>query len=275
MSDAASLPSEPLPSREALKASVAKMFQDIGAANLTRRVLTKLLTQQYNLNFEPHKKLLDELVVETMQAPELQKEVAKAAKKVQSGPSRGTKEKKTKGGKDAKEKKSKREKEEGEPARAQSAYFIFANDKRPALMAEMRNDGGKVDVAVIGKKIGDMWNAMSAEEKAPYDSLAAKDKKRYEDEKAAWIAGGGGGKKEKAKAEKKDGPKRPMNAHFMYVNANRDSYKAEHPEAKLGDITKALSDRYKALSDAERQVWIDKSEADKKRYEAEVAAAKA
>ena len=61
-----------------------------------------------------------------------------------------------------------------------------------------------------------------------------------------------------------------MNSSFMYVNENRDAYKKENPEAKLGEISKALSDRFKALSPEDRQVWDDKAAADKARYEKEV-----
>ena len=99
---------------------------------------------------------------------------------------------------------------------------------------------------------------------------AAADKERYEKEKEAWIAAGGGGKKDKPR----EGPKRPMNASFLYVNAKREEYRKANPEAKLGEVTKALSDQFKALSDEARKEWDDKAAADKARYERELAEAK-
>lgn len=266
-------PTEPVPSRDKLKDSIAKLFQEIGTANLTRRVLTKRLTIEFEIDFSAHRKLLDELVMEQMQEPEMKKQVAKAAKKHQEGPSRGTKAK-AKKDKDGKEKKGKREKEEGEPTRAQSAFFFFSNEKRPAILAAQRSEGdGKVDIGAVGKKIGEMWSALSADEKQPYEAKAAEDKARYQKEKDAWIAAGGGSKKDKAAA--KEGPKRPMNSSFMYVNANREAYKQENPDAKLPEVTKALSERFKNLSPDEKKVWDDKAAADKARYEKEMAEFKA
>eukprot|EP00672_Neobodo_designis_P027955 CAMPEP_0174831768 /NCGR_PEP_ID=MMETSP1114-20130205/3291_1 /TAXON_ID=312471 /ORGANISM="Neobodo designis, Strain CCAP 1951/1" /LENGTH=272 /DNA_ID=CAMNT_0016065609 /DNA_START=33 /DNA_END=851 /DNA_ORIENTATION=+ len=271
MSDEPQYPSEPLPSRDSIKESVAKLFAEVGAQNLTRRVLTKRLTVEYKIDFSAHRKLLDELVMEKIQEPEMKKQVAKAAKKHQEGPTRGGTKKaaKKKDGKDEK-KKGKREKQEGEPTRALSAYFFFSNDKRPALIEAMKADGGKVNVSAIGSKIGEMWGQLSAEDKAPYEAKAAADKERYEKEKEAWIAAGGGGKKDKPR----EGPKRPMNASFLYVNAKREEYRKANPEAKLGEVTKALSDQFKALSDEARKEWDDKAAADKARYERELAEAK-
>merc|ERR1711916_106592 len=132
--------------------------------------------------------------------------------------------------------------------RAQSSFFFFSNEKRPAILAAQRSEGdGKVDIGAVGKKIGEMWSALSADEKQP----------------------------NKAKAAAKEGPKRPMNSSFMYVNANREAYKQENPDAKLPEVTKALSERFKNLSPDEKKVWEDKAAADKARYEKEMAEFKA
>ena len=39
-----------------------------------------------------------------------------------------------------------------------------------------------------GKKLGEEWKSLNEKEKAPYDAKAAADKKRYEEEKAAYTA---------------------------------------------------------------------------------------
>lgn len=52
-------------------------------------------------------------------------------------------------------------------------------------------------------------------------------------------------------------PKRPMNPSFKYVNDNRKDYSEKHPEAKLGEITSALSIQYKELSDQEKKKYED------------------
>jgi hypothetical protein len=267
--------SDQLPERDALKASVGKLLDELGVQNLTRRVLLKRLALEYKVDFQEHKKLLDEIVMEKMQEPSLKKELAKAAKAAIDGPSRGTKAKtdKKKGKDDEpKGKKVKREKEEGEPARAQSGFFFFSNEKRPALMEEDRaQNGGKVSVSNVAKKIGELWNALDAAAKAPYEAKAAVDKARFEKEKSAWIAGGGGKNTKAGKAAKPQGPKRPQNASFLYMNENREAYKQAHPDAKFGDIAKGLADEFKNLPAEQKKKYEDKAANDKARYDKEVA----
>ena len=40
----------------------------------------------------------------------------------------------------------------------------------------------------VGKILGERWKALNEKQKAPYDAKAAADKKRYEEEKAAYTA---------------------------------------------------------------------------------------
>merc|ERR1719359_998169 len=61
------------------------------------------------------------------------------------------------------------------PKRPLSAYFLFAADVRDSVVDNM---SGKFSIAKVGKKIGQMWGALSANKKAPYqkkaDAAAAK-----------------------------------------------------------------------------------------------------
>lgn len=66
---------------------------------------------------------------------------------------------------------------------------------------------------------------------------------------------------------KPDAPKRPMNATFLYMNEKRDDYRKKHPEAKIGDIAKALSSEYAKLSDKEKEKYLKQYEAGKVDYE--------
>ncbi|CAJ1990557.1 TDP1 / high mobility group protein [Leishmania donovani] len=76
------------------------------------------------------------------------------------------------GGKKAK--REKKEKDPQAPKRALTAYFFFASDYR----AKHANIPAKQQMSEAGAA----WGKMSAEEKKPYEELAAKDKKRYEAE---------------------------------------------------------------------------------------------
>lgn len=40
----------------------------------------------------------------------------------------------------------------------------------------------------VGKMLGEQWKSLTDKEKTPYEAKAAADKKRYEEEKAAYTA---------------------------------------------------------------------------------------
>ncbi|RHZ81048.1 hypothetical protein Glove_126g7 [Diversispora epigaea] len=80
-----------------------------------------------------------------------------------------------------KEIKNRKEKDSSEPKRNLSAYIYFSRDYREKTKAEHPN----ATFADIGKLLGERWRNMSENEKIPYKELAARDKKRYENEKAA------------------------------------------------------------------------------------------
>lgn len=80
--------------------------------------------------------------------------------------------------------------------------MFFANDNRDSVREE--NPGitfGKncsvnrfiislltPTVGQVGKMLGEKWKALSDSERKPYDDKAATDKKRYEEEKAKYLA---------------------------------------------------------------------------------------
>jgi hypothetical protein len=82
-----------------------------------------------------------------------------------------------KGGKRAK-------KDPNAPKRGLSAYMFFANENRE----KVREDNPDATFGQVGKLLGERWKALSESERAPYKAKADADKKRYEDEKAAYLA---------------------------------------------------------------------------------------
>lgn len=78
--------------------------------------------------------------------------------------------------KSGKVKKAKKAKDPNAPKRAMSAYFFFAGDYR----AKHTGIPAKQQMTEAGAA----WGKMSAEEKKPYEELAAKDRQRYEAERA-------------------------------------------------------------------------------------------
>jgi len=76
----------------------------------------------------------------------------------------------------------KKKKDPNAPKRGLSAYMFFANEQRENVRAE--NPG--IAFGQVGKVLGERWKALSDKQRAPYEAKAATDKKRYEDEKAAY-----------------------------------------------------------------------------------------
>jgi high mobility group protein B1 len=66
-------------------------------------------------------------------------------------------------------------------------------------------------------------------------------------------------------------PKRPMTAFFVFSGEFRDEVKAQNPGSKVGDVAKILGERWRAMSDAQKVPYQAKVEADRKRYDAEMA----
>ena len=58
----------------------------------------------------------------------------------------------------------------------------------PAAPHACANPRLTVSTGQVGKQLGDKWKALSTTERKPYDDKAAADKKRYEEEKAAYLA---------------------------------------------------------------------------------------
>lgn len=89
------------------------------------------------------------------------------------------------------------------PKRGLSAYMFFANEQRENVREENpgitfgRSSrlyyfplglGLTSQTGQVGKLLGERWKALNEKQRVPYDTKAAADKKRYEEEKAAYQA---------------------------------------------------------------------------------------
>ncbi|XP_029924757.1 high mobility group protein B1a [Myripristis murdjan] len=100
--------------------------------------------------------------------------------------------------------KKKRFKDPNAPKRPPSAFFIFCAEFRPKVKSESPG----LSIGDVAKKLGEMWNSTTAEDKQPFEKKAAKLKEKYEKDIAAYRAkgkvGGGAPAKAPAKMEKKE-----------------------------------------------------------------------
>ncbi|XP_068614254.1 high mobility group protein B1-like [Brachionichthys hirsutus] len=72
--------------------------------------------------------------------------------------------------------KKKRFKDPNAPKRPPSAFFLFCADFRPKVKGECPG----LTIGDTAKKLGEMWNGSSAENKQPYEKKAAKLKEKYD-----------------------------------------------------------------------------------------------
>ncbi|RXH78136.1 hypothetical protein DVH24_040107 [Malus domestica] len=77
-------------------------------------------------------------------------------------------------------KKSKKEKDPWKPKHPMSAFFLFTNDRLPALAAENKT------VTEIAKITGEEWKNMAEEQKLPYEEMTRKNKEKYIQEMEAY-----------------------------------------------------------------------------------------
>ncbi|KAL5448602.1 Non-histone chromosomal protein 6 [Paraphaeosphaeria minitans] len=94
------------------------------------------------------------------------------------------KEKSTRGkGKATKADSGKKKKDPNAPKRGLSAYMFFANDQRD----KVREENPGIKFGEVGKMLGEKWKTLSEKQRQPYEAKAATDKKRYEEEKIAYL----------------------------------------------------------------------------------------
>jgi len=179
-----------------------------------------------------------------------------------------------------KQKKQKKKKDKNAPKKNMTAFLIFSNAERPKVMEENKEAG----VAGWGKILGEKWKALSEEEKEPWQEKAKEDKERYDKEKAEYDLNNpqvdeddssdddAPLKKQKKQKKKKDknAPKKNMTAFLIFSNAERPKVMEENKEAGVAGWGKILGEKWKALSEEEKEPWQEKAKEDKARYEEEM-----
>ena len=64
------------------------------------------------------------------------------------------------------------------PKRPMSAFFLFSEEQRPLVMAEL----GNISVGEIGKELGRRWAVLDKDKNRKYDAVYLEAKARYEEE---------------------------------------------------------------------------------------------
>jgi hypothetical protein len=80
--------------------------------------------------------------------------------------------------------KGKKKKDPNAPKRGMTAFMYFSNEMRPKVKAQ----NPEMSFGDMGKKLGEMFRALTPEEKRKYEKKAEDDKDRYKKEQAAYVA---------------------------------------------------------------------------------------
>lgn len=72
------------------------------------------------------------------------------------------------------------------PKRPPSAFFLFCSDFRPKIKGEHPG----LTIGDVAKKLGEMWNNTSSEDKVPYEKKASKLKEKYKKDMTSYRSKG-------------------------------------------------------------------------------------
>ncbi|KFV65028.1 FACT complex subunit SSRP1 [Dryobates pubescens] len=72
---------------------------------------------------------------------------------------------------------------------------------------------------------------------------------------------------ESKKGKDPNAPKRPMSAYMLWLNANRERIKSDHPGISITDLSKKAGELWKAMSKEKKEEWDRKAEDARRDYE--------
>jgi len=142
------------------------------------------------------------------------------------------------------------------PKKASTAYILFSNEMRQQVKAsnpEMKSNQ-------LMTELGRLWKLLTDDQKAVYNTKFEEEKARYAQEMASYSP------PVVQEAPKKVELKKPMNAYVVFCKEKRFQLMAENPTMKFGEITKVLADKWKSISEEEKQPYIKSSEEQRLAY---------
>ncbi|CAL0312594.1 unnamed protein product [Lupinus luteus] len=205
-------------------------------------------------------------------------------------------------------KKNKKEKDPLKPKHPMSGYFLFTNDRRPALLAENKN------VLEVSKITAEEWKNMTEKQKKPYEEIAKKNKEKYmhemeaykqkKDEEAANLMKEeeehmklqkqeamqllkkkektenlikktkmNNQKKKQSKEDKNSDPnkpKRPASSFIIFSKYARKTLQEQRPGVSNSTLNALISLKWKELNEEERQFWNGKASEAMEAYKKEL-----
>eukprot|EP01013_Petalomonas_cantuscygni_P033172 TRINITY_DN59_c0_g1_i8.p1 TRINITY_DN59_c0_g1~~TRINITY_DN59_c0_g1_i8.p1 ORF type:complete len:297 (-),score=68.96 TRINITY_DN59_c0_g1_i8:788-1678(-) len=176
------------------------------------------------------------------------------------------------------------------PKAPRTAFMEFTNDHRQELLDD-QPDLAK-NVKAIASIMGAKWRELPKEDQDKYKTEYAEKKRHYDTALASYFESHPGAKdleieaKRRRKAEvsrkrsraagkgaasggREKGPKKPLIPFFFFVMKQRPIVKAEMPHAKPTEITTAVAERWRMLTEDDKREFQIMAENDKERYQRE------
>ncbi|XP_065844871.1 transcription factor A, mitochondrial-like [Oscarella lobularis] len=144
------------------------------------------------------------------------------------------------------------------PKKALSPYNIFVKE----LFMSGALDGENMKVKDKMAAAATRWKELTDDEKTDYKRKAADDKERYEKDVSEYEAKYG-----PLKTGKEMVPKKPLGPFAVFTQEVAETGQFADKEAK--EVLHEMAEMWRAMTETEKQVYAEKADADKVRYEQE------
>jgi high mobility group protein B2 len=153
------------------------------------------------------------------------------------------------------------------PKRGLTSYIFFCKEQRSLLKEEDSN----LETKEITSELGKRWRELSEKDRKPFEKLAAKDKDRYEKEKAELLESNPNSnsnlsssekepasKKKKKSSKKEDSKNSRKSGYILYCQEVRPTLKV-NKDLTSQQITKELGRKWKELSEHDQKSYNERS----------------
>ncbi|RLN57890.1 hypothetical protein BBJ29_005865 [Phytophthora kernoviae] len=159
------------------------------------------------------------------------------------------------------------------PTPHKTAYLHFCSTRRDDVAAAH----SLWSVQQVTSELGKEWKVLTPAERKPWVELALFDKARFQNEAHQYV------EQQQAdeqpvrlrvpfRRKKKDSePRQPDTAYICFWKSRRREVVTANPTLAAPLVSKEVGRQWKALSDEDRQVWVDMAAKDKHRFQEEIA----
>lgn len=147
------------------------------------------------------------------------------------------------------EKPNKKVKDPNAPKKPKNSFMFFCEENRD--LAKEKNPS--FSPKEVTKRLAELWRELSDKEKQKYKDKADQDKTKYDKAKENYVPSN-------QPLNQDTKPVREKSAYTNFSNEMRPKIKASNPNAKFGELSKLLSEKWAALSDDQKASYKSNKE---------------